>query len=271
MEPPRGFDLERHGRELLYVRSGLLESLRDAGLTRSDGWSELLERSGSRSGRGRTARVELPRGPRAVMKKMRRGGLTAALWRDRFPGTDRLMANLTVPARAAARGIATPLAVALLLRPGSFGLNEGWLMTEEIEGAHDMRSILAIAPPPRGALGAVMALVRRLHDVGLRHPDLNLGNLLVRQGPDGSWEAYVVDLDRAQFGPGPLSYGRRVRSIRRLERSYLKQFGDSGPLGDDAGRLWGAEYAGDDPDLARRLEASRRAGRLWVRLHRLGW
>jgi hypothetical protein len=268
---PHGFDSERLGRDLLYVRPGLIASLRDIGLAGSQQWSALLDRTGESSGRGTIVRVQLPRGPRVVMKKLRRGGMTAVLWRDRFPGTDRLMANLTLPDRLAERGIATPAGVALLLRPTGLGLHEGWLMTEEVKDARDMKLILGAAPPPRGALAAAMALVHSMHDVGLHHPDLNLGNLLARPGRDRSWEAFVIDLDRARLGSGPLGYRQRVRSIRRLERSYLKQFGDEGPLGDDASRGWYMAYAGDDPDLARRLEASRRAGRFWMRLHRLGW
>jgi len=267
---PEGFAVERCGRGLLYARPELLGALRDVGLTGAERWSELLAQTSVGPGRGTTARLELPGGPRVVLKKMRRGGLTARLWHDRFPGRRRLLANLVLPAEAARRGIPTPAAVALLLRPGALGTHEGWLMTEALEGARDLLTILRAGSPARGMLTAVMAGVRAMHDRGLHHPDLNLANLLVRVD-EGGHHVFVIDLDRARLERGALAYRGRLSAIRRIERSYLKNFGAEGPLGPDPGRVWYATYAGGDGDLARRLEASRRAGRVWLELHRLGW
>lgn len=267
---PGGFTLERVDGDLLYASTDLLGALREAELTRLERWSELLEQAAPGPGRGGTARVELPGGLRVVLKQMRRGGLAARVWRDRFPGYRRLMANLTFPAQAARRGIRTPAAVALFLRPGALGACQGWLMTMEVESARDVLSVLRAGTPPRGMLDALMGSVRGMHDLGLRHPDLNLGNLLVRPG-EGGHEVFVIDLDAARLESTPLGYRDRLRTIGRIERSYLKSFGHEGPLGRDAGAVWYAAYAGDDADLARRLEASRRAGRVWLALHRLGW
>ena len=118
---------------------------------------------------------------------------------------------------------------------------------------------------------AAIFLVRRMHDAGLHHRDLNLGNLLLRRSASGEWEAFVVDLDRAALRPGSLPFGARLRALRRLERSYVKHFGRQGPLGADGGRVWYGLYAGDDETLARRLEACRRVGKVWLAIHRLGW
>ncbi len=116
-----------------------------------------------------------------------------------------------------------------------------------------------------------MLLVRRMHDTGLHHRDLNLGNLLLRRSPSGEWEAFIVDLDRAVLRQEPLSLGLRSRALGRLERSYVKQFGKSGPLGEQGGQVLHTLYAGDDGALAHRLAAGRRFGKILLAVHRLGW
>lgn len=258
---PPGWIVERRRRDLLYVRQDLLDALRGAGLGSADDWRNLLARAPGGTGRGATARLELLGGPRVVVKKMRRGGLAARLWRDRFAGTRRLLANLTVAEEAKRRGIATPSPVALCLRADGLGLYQAWLMIEEIAQARDLLSVFKEGAPPPGVLEAAMGLVRRMHDAGLHHRDLNLGNLLVREDPPGTREAFVIDLDRAVLRPGPLDDGDRLRALLRLERSYVKHVGAPGPLGDDAHSVWLALYTGDDADLAGRLEAARRAPR----------
>jgi hypothetical protein len=140
-----------------------------------------------------------------------------------------------------------------------------------VPGATDLREVLAAARPEPAALDAAVRLVRRMHDVGLLHPDLNLGNLLAAPAEGGRWNAWVVDLDRASLAPGPLGAAARRRSLRRLDRSYLKLFGAEGPLGVDPWREWVRMYAGGDAEVAAALSKGRGIARLKLALHRLRW
>jgi hypothetical protein len=116
----------------------------------------------------------------------------------------------------------------------------------------------------------VTALVRRMHDRGLEHRDLNLGNLLLRAAPGRPSEAFVIDLDRARVWSGPLPARRRRRGLRRLERSCLKS---GHPQAVDPGtrRLLYELYADGDALLAARLARGRRTAQLLLFLHGLGW
>jgi hypothetical protein len=202
---------------------------------------------------------------------MRRGGITAALWRDRYLGEGRLLANLGVPMAAAARGIPTPEPLAMLLLRSEGGLYRAWLAVEEVSGSVDLLTRMRRLPAPEeGELRTVMQAVRRMHDAGLHHRDLNLSNLLVRER-NGVWEVHVIDLDRAELRSGPLPFRSRLSSLRRLERSYEKHVGRGGPLEEDAGKTLYRLYAGEDRRLAARLERSRPVGRALLALHRLGW
>ena len=115
-----------------------------------------------------------------------------------------------------------------------------------------------------------MGVVRSMHDGGLRHPDLNLGNLAVRPEQDG-WQAFVLDLDRATLYPERLCFALRVSSLRRLERSYVKNFGADGPLGSDGSGAFYRLYAADDAELTSRLGRARRRGRPGLAWHRMFW
>lgn len=246
-------------------------AIRSTGLDAAEAWAAAIRSgAGGDTGRGRLGRVELPEGPEVLIKQMRRGGLLAPLWRDRFTGPARLLDNLRSPREAERRGIRTAPAVALMLRPGPPGLYRGWLAVERVRGARDLASRLGTAPGPgAGEIEAAIGLVRSMHDAGLEHRDLNLGNLLLRSGKDGKIETFVVDLDGARWHGGPLPFRLRQRGLRRLERSWFKTLGGEA-RGREPGTLY-ALYAAGEADLAAKLERGRGLNRLLIRLHRLRW
>jgi 3-deoxy-D-manno-octulosonic acid kinase len=269
LQLPHGYAASSRGGLTLVAAVPYVDDIRQSGLDEPGGWQRHLTGSAGPTGRGTTARVELPSGRVARIKALRRGGWTAALWRDRFVGTRRALDNLRLAAEAGRRGVATPAPLALLLARGRTGLVRAWIAVDEIEGARDLRACVATEGTPRTvAFEAAARLVRRMHDRGVEHRDLNLGNLLIRA--DREPAAYVVDLDRGRLRAGPLEFRRRQRALRRLERSYVKCC-HPGPACEDVRRTIYTAYAGGDRDLARRLERGRRAGRAWIGLHRLGW
>jgi 3-deoxy-D-manno-octulosonic acid kinase len=264
-EVPEGFVASTHAGLTFVTDRRHTEALVRAGLDDPAGWDRRLTEA--HGGRGATACLELPPAGAARLKRLRRGGLTAALWRDRFAGARRALDNLRVPIEAARRGVATPAPLALLLDRRGPGVR-AWLAVEELQ-ATDLRACFTAGRPPSAEeLARVLGLVRRMHDRGLEHRDLNLGNLLIRR--DGDPQAWVIDLDGARLHPGPLPFGARQRALRRLERSYVKTCHPQ-PASDAVRQAIYADYAGDDGELAGRLNRGRRAGRVWIGLHRLGW
>jgi len=266
---PEGFVAARRGRTTLIEAARCAGEFAGAGLGSPEGWEQRLLGPAGAAGRGATARVELAGGSVARIKRLRRGGLGASVWRGRFWGARRLLDNLRLPIVAAERGVATAAPLALLLQSDRLGWVRAWLAVGEIEGATDLRSRIAAGRPIGDELDATMRLVRRMHDRGVEHRDLNLGNLLVR-GPAGAVEAFVVDLDRGRLHAGPLGFRARRRGLRRMERSYVKACHPGRAADDLRTRIYSSYAAGDLP-LARRLERGRGLGRIWIALHRLGW
>jgi hypothetical protein len=269
--PPEGFQVAIRGRSTFIARGSSFEALREAGLDRTDGWDRWTGGKEAQAGRGATAALKLHDGSRLRLKQLRRGGALAPLWFERFSGSRRLLDNLRIPLAAAGRGVVTPSPVVLLLEQGPPGLFRGWLGTEEIEGAFDLAARFGSGRTlERGELQSAMNLVRKMHDVGLDHRDLNLGNLLLQDEGAGRSTVWVCDLDGARLLAAPVDFESRQRALRRLERSYVKVCAPGKPsqeTRDDFYRL----YAAGDRSLAERLERGRSAGRGWIFLHRMGW
>jgi hypothetical protein len=265
---PDGFVAETRGARMLVARADCDDELRRAGLDQPEGWERRLVAPAGPSGRGPSAIVELPSAGPAHLKRLRRGGLAGPLWGDRFVGTRRVLDNVRVPVELRRREVSTPAPLALLIDGVGSRLVRAWLAVERIE-AEDLRAWLVPGRPGgTEALAKAMALVRRMHERGLEHRDLNLGNLLIRTGRVP--EAFVIDLDGARLHPGPLGFRACQRALRRLERSYVKAC-HPGPAPADVREAFYREYTAGDTRLASRLGRGRSLGRVWIGLHRLGW
>lgn len=224
--------------------------------------ARLADASGAR-GRAPIAVAELPDGAgRVALRRLRRGGWLGPLLGGALAGAHRPFAELAVTARLRQAGAPVPRPLlAIAWRRGA-----AWnaaLGTAFVDGAVDAATLLAEAPPRarvRHVLAAAGRAVRRFHDVGGSHPDLHLGNLLVRER-DGQVEVWIVDLDgaRADTQQGP---AERMAQLMRLYRSLHKR-GLLAAAGGERGSLWflHAYVAGDrvlHRALLARLPAERR-------------
>jgi hypothetical protein len=269
---PEGFEALRTDGTTLIVAADRRESIQAAGLASAETWQSHLGRHGSGAGRGGTARLRLTDGTNAVLKRMRRGGALAGLWRDRYAGTRRLLDNLRIPLEAVRRGVPTARPLAMLLVAGPPGFQRAWAAYEEIADAPNLIDYLRSAEPPTTEeIDDVAGVIRKMHDEGIEHRDLNLGNLLLRRGAGAQSGAFVVDLDRGRLWDRPVPRRLRIRALCRLERSTVKLFGERPIDGFDLRRRWYEAYARDDRLLAARLDRARRANRFKLRLHGLGW
>ena len=183
----------------------------------------------ARRGRGSTPSVPLNRELRAVLRRYRHGGTLAPLTQSLFLGPSRALSELNVTARAEAWGAPVPHVLCLALWPVVGPLWSALIGTREESQAEDFYVTLVALEEPRARrrlMREVGAAIRKLHDAGVEHRDLQLRNILVRHG-EGP-RIVVVDLDRARFHPhGTMPARRRATNLGRLARSAVKT------------RLWG--------------------------------
>lgn len=156
-----------------------------------------------------------------VLRHYRRGGLAAQLLEDRYfyrgEASTRAFAEARLLFELDGAGLPVPSPVAALYRRDGLYYRAD-LLTVAIPEVRTLASLIVEAdsrPPEEGTLRAVGGAIRRLHDAGVWHADLNAHNLLV----DRSGAAYVIDLDRGERrAPGPW----RTGNLRRLRRSIDK-------------------------------------------------
>lgn len=210
-------------------RDAHLESVRRgriSGLVRR-GWRDRVERVLSApdegepvaGGRGATRRIPTERGT-IVARRFRRGGAVRWLGETYFGFRPRPLREFDLLLRARRRGLPVPEPIAAVVERRRGIAYRGHLLTGEVVGGRPLLEALRGAPRedliPRLALA-----VRSLHDAGLDHPDLNVGNVLAVPGLEGS-RVVFVDLDRARLGGKPLGAARRRRGLARLRRSAAK-------------------------------------------------
>lgn len=223
-ETPPGFVREERRGALAIVRADLLEGARTLGLF-EPGALERAFAGGVALGGGRApaASVRWPNdGREIVVRRLRHGGVLGGLLRGAFLGPARVCRELAVTAELQRSGAPVPAPAFALARRLAGPLWECAIATERAEDVGLARVLAAgDAARTRRAVSAVARALRRFHDAGGRHADLNVANLLLAPSGD-DFAALVIDLDRARIA-APVPPSRRMRELARLYRSLVKR------------------------------------------------
>jgi 3-deoxy-D-manno-octulosonic acid kinase len=212
-------------------------------------WRNRGELDGGAQGRT-TAHFIKSAGSRYVLRHYTRGGLMASLRGDRYgwrnEESTRPFAEWLLTYRLHRAGLPVPPPVgARYLRTGS--TYTGDLITERLPTVGSLAECLRT-----GALSVVTWIsigrcIRRFHDVGLCHADLNAHNVLLSEE-----DVYLIDFDRSQLrAPGLWRDGNLVRLRRSLDKVTwalpAERFGES----DWHGLLDGYRQASGGTELQR--------------------
>jgi 3-deoxy-D-manno-octulosonic acid kinase len=174
----------------------------------------LTERGG---GRGSIDFIEAD-GQRWVMRRYLRGGMAARFARNRylFLGEERTRSfrELRLLAALRERNLPVPAPVAASYRR-RFLSYDAALITERLPGARTLPQALAAGDMDDARWAAIGRCLRRFHDAGVQHADLNAHNIMLGEGG----EVWVLDFDRGRLR-APGSWSGRV--LDRLARSLEK-------------------------------------------------
>ncbi|MCH2187980.1 lipopolysaccharide kinase InaA family protein [Myxococcota bacterium] len=220
---------EFRNRETTWIVAGRFEtSGRAAGLPTPGSVEKWLSVGptppGLRAGRAPT-RVESLAGSseRVHVRRSLHGGWLAPLWHGYRGGLGRLRREIRLTALLRKQGAPVPQpAFVVAARKGL--LWRAAFCTVHIEGALDAIQFLESLPDQHSiqqAAAAVGQAIAQVHQLGLLHPDLHLGNLMLRQ-ENGEFRAWIIDLDGARLARR-LSEKQRRRQLKWLERSVAKR------------------------------------------------
>ena len=188
----------------------------------ADWWRAQGRLTGEASGRGRVLFMQAPAGcgeGEWVLRRFERGGLVRTLVRRHYlwMGEDRNrgFAEWRLLARLYEAGLPVPRPVAARYRRTGLGRYVAELITHRLPDNRTLRELYTDDEVPPDVWGRVGEVIRRMHDAGAFHPDLNAGNVLVT----AAHEIYIIDFDQARLRPP----GRwRARNLARLKRSLQK-------------------------------------------------
>lgn len=169
-----------------------------------------------------------------VLRRYLRGGLVAKLSKDRYLWTGeertRSFAEFRLLLRLLDLGLPVPRPVAARYqrRQLTYG---GELVTALLPGTESLAARWLGGRDRRDDWEAAGRCIRRFHDAGVRHADLNAHNVML----DGGGGVWLLDFDRGRLlAPGPW----RARVLARLARS-LQKIGAAAGRGDE----WRARFA----------------------------
>lgn len=186
----------------------------------ADHWRQTGRILGEAPGRGSSLFLDAGH-EQWVLRPYRRGGLIARVSAARYLWTGlertRGFRELRLTAHLFTRGLPVPRPVATAVTRHGASYTAA-LITVRIPGARTLADLLEQGAADNGLLERVGATIRRFHDTGLDHVDLNARNLLV----DATDKVWLIDLDRCRLrSPGTW----REANLARLERS-LPKFGE---------------------------------------------
>ncbi len=194
----------------------------DPRLVDPDHWRGQGRVTGEAPGRGASLFLDAGAGHEWVLRPYRRGGLIArfSAWRYLWTGLERTRAFRELRLTAALHELGLPVPRPVAAAVTRHGLTyEAALITERIPGARALADLLETRRASEALLAEVGRTIRRFHDAGLDHVDLNARNLLV----DEAQRVWLIDLDRCRLRP---KGDWQAANLARLARSLVK-FGAS--------------------------------------------
>lgn len=212
---PPGYRRIRIGDRDVVAWEPVIESVENA-LASADSLYDWAASHGRPAARGRGAVHEARLGPaRAAVRRYRRGGWMRPLGDRYLDRGTRPFRELGASEALRAAGVPTPRVLAAIAAPARIGYRAE-IAVEWLEPGHDLEPLLRPgaypAPIRTVALRAAGRAMGLAHRAGLDHADLQYRNLFVRPLPDGGWEGFLLDLDRARVRPGGAAGSKKKTS-----------------------------------------------------------
>ncbi len=205
---------------LAIVYDDSLLALPDLDFFRPGYWESENALNGQATGRGSAWFIDAPFGA-GVLRQYLRGGWAAKFSRNKYffsrVSRSRPFREFRLLATLHEQGLPVPRPVAAMCEYHGL-LSSGAIMTIRIPLAETLASWVAVVEfdSYHRCWAKVGQSIRRFHDAGVWHADLNARNILLNPAQ----QVFMLDFDRARFKPGQKVNGKS--NLARLKRSLLK-------------------------------------------------
>lgn len=173
---------------------------------------------GSASGRGTTWFIKL-QSTIAALRHYHRGGLFGKIVRDQylFLGLERTRsyAEFALLQKLRSAGVNVPRPIAAKVEQIGL-LYRADLLSEKISKASDLVDKLQVEHLSNEDYQKIGLEIRKMHDVGVNHTDLNIHNILL----DSEGKVWIIDFDKCKQQSGNQW---KERNLDRLLRSFRKE------------------------------------------------
>ncbi len=212
-------------------------------------------------GRGSAFIVVVPGIGDVVIRRYLRGGLIGKLCLDSYLFPTRPTRELAVLAYARSRDVPVPEVLgASVMSAGLLGYR-GRIATRMIPDSRTLPVFIVEKGEDGRRITGVLrksgAAIRRMHEAGIAHADLNMNNILIAS--DGA--PFIIDFDKATVHR-ELGTRNRLRNLRRLLRSARKLAGLGLGFSDADYETILEGYCGGDRQSLERLKRSTVGSRL---------
>ncbi len=184
--------------------------------------------------RGATVRIRVSKNSedRFVFRRSLRGGALGRLLGSNYVGNQtRMFHELALTAYASQLGIPTAEIVIASRESLAPFLYRGWVLTKEVRNSQNLHSYLATLsnnPTPeeckerRAVISTLAALIKKMHNLGIYHGDLHIGNILIQVSPGKRPCIHMIDFDKSSLIQ-PMALSKRTANLMRLYRSIIKR------------------------------------------------
>jgi 3-deoxy-D-manno-octulosonic acid kinase len=272
---PPSFSLTKRDKVFLLLKDGYREPLLKAGIEDIETYLS-RHKQGARTVSGRRAHLSVPVGneERMVVRHYSHGGLLGFLTRDLYWLGARSFRELALTEEIRACGIPTVCSIGAIHQPVFPFFYRAYLLTREFPQARNLVEYFSEAGPlpyreslslKRKILCDAGLMLRKFHDAGFFHADLQLKNLMVVDG-----QVNLIDFDRS-YRKQSLSQKERMDNLLRLNRSADKWKRKGLPVTrTDRWRFFLA-YEGKDEETRKAIRKALRHYSMRLFFHRIFW
>ena len=209
-------EFHKKGEHIRYD-SGIFNNLEDVSF-KSQVWAQRSAIVGFAEGRGTTFFIQ-HQGRDFVLRHYQRGGLIAKMSEDQYLWSGlrftRPWREWNLLEKMLEKGLPVPMPAAVKVERKGL-LYTADIMMHRIPNARTLMHILMTEELTEGYWIAIGSVIRRFHEEGVYHADLNANNILIDEGG----RCYLIDFDRCGIRKPKLKWQKE--NLLRLKRSLNK-------------------------------------------------